>query len=345
MLHPGKLPGDLDHDLRRDEAPQGGAGRHVVFHVVHPGDADVRDVHNGFAVVQHLSVFQPDAAGHGQAVLGEKPHLARCFFRQGAGDLVVIVQHHHIPPALMLENIALGLHILCHVPVDIQVIGAEIGDHRDVGGRFHGHQLEGGQLQHGHVAGLHASRLVQQGRADVAPQPNGFARRPEHLRDDGGGGGLAVAAGDGDHRAGTHLKKDLHLRGQPGPLFHGGQQAGMVGPQAGGAEHHISADALHIVLAQHQLHAPFPEPGHDVAQLFFGFPVSGSDLCPRAGQQPQQRAVGHADADDGDPLATQARQICFQCQIHRLQARISVPIIPQPAPVCNRKRDGLSAVS
>ena len=50
-------------------------------------------------------------------------------------------------------------------------------------------------------------------------------------------------------------------------------------------------------------------------------------------------------ADDGDPLAAQSRQIGFQCQIHRLQARISVPSIPQPAPVCNRKRDGLSAVS
>ena len=216
------------------------------------------------------------------------------------------------------------------------MVGAEVGDDRHGGGLFHAHQLEGGQLQHGHMVGGHLICLIQQGRADVAPQPDGFARRPQHFCDDAGGGGLAVAAGDGDHRTGADLKKHFHLRGDVRPLPGRRQQAGMVGPQARRTEHHVSFDVFHILFAQNQLYAPFFELERNLPQLVLGLFISCGNHSSRFSQQPQQRAVGNADADDGDLLPPQVGQILCQCQTDRLQAKISSFIIDQIPPVCNK---------
>ena len=83
----------------------------------------------------------------------------------------------------------------------------------------------------------------------------------------------------------------------------------MVGPQARGAEHHVALNVFHILFAQNQLYAPFFQLGRDVAQLVLGLFISRRHNGPRPGQQPQQRAIGNADADDGDLLSPQIRQI------------------------------------
>ena len=69
----------------------------------------------------------------------------------------------------MEENIFLGLDILLHGVVVVQVVGAYVGDHGDMGALVHGHQLEGGQLQHGVVLLHHVGHVGQQRPADVPP--------------------------------------------------------------------------------------------------------------------------------------------------------------------------------
>ena len=128
------------------------------------------------------------------------------------GDVVVLIEHGDVAGALIAEDVLLGRHILRHVLVDVQMVGCQIGHHGDMGAAIHGHQLEAGQLQHRPVLRLHIIRLTQQGLTDVAAHVDGSARRLQQLCDDGGGGGLAVAAGDGDHVAGADLKEHLHLR-------------------------------------------------------------------------------------------------------------------------------------
>ena len=76
------------------------------------------------------------------------------------------------------------------------------------------------------------------------------ARRLQQLCDDGGGGGLAVAAGDGDHVAGADLKEHLHLAGEGTALPLRRQQLRHVRPQARCAEDNVLRQAVQIPLPQ-----------------------------------------------------------------------------------------------
>ena len=189
------------------------------------------------------------------------------------------------------------------------MVGGQVGDHGDVGAPVHGHQLEGGQLQHGDIPRLHAVHVGQQGLADVAAHIDGLPRRLEQLGDDGGGGGFSVAAGDGDGAAGADLEKDLHLRGQDGPLLLGGHQLGQVGPHTGCAEDDLKVQVLQVVLPQLQGGPQALQLLDQTGEGAHGLFVAGGDLHPRPQQHFDQGGVGHADADDGHPLALQTRQI------------------------------------
>ena len=176
----------------------------------------------------------------------------------------------------------------------------------------HGHQLEAAQLQHGDVPGFHLPGLRQQRVADVAAQMDGSARSLQQLGDDGGGRRLAVAAGDGDLRAGADVEKDFHLGGQNAPPLHGGGQLRQVGTHAGGAEDNVLRQVLQIVRSQAQ-------PGTLGLQLVPDGPqgrpvllVAGGDRHAPAQQQLDERPVGDADADDGHSLVLQRCQIFLE---------------------------------
>ena len=120
----------------------------------------------------------------------------------------------------MQQDVLLGVDILLHVLVDVQMVGGQVGHHRHVRALPHGDQLEAGELHHSAVLRLDGPNLRQQGLADVSTQVDVFPLGLQQLCDNRGGGGLPIAASDGVDFAGAELEEDLHLAGDsgaPGP--------------------------------------------------------------------------------------------------------------------------------
>ena len=255
VLHAVEGPSKgADHVVRHQTVHRRNGG-HVVLHVVDAGQADVFGGHD-------LAFMTVPAGDHGVTpqkhavfrlcLAAEIQGAARGMGGQLPGDGVVQVEHGDVAGLLVAEDVLLGPDVLLHALVDVQVVGGQVGQHRNVGAAGHGHQLETGQLQHRPVGGPDGPGLGQQWVADVAAHMDGVARRPQKLGNNGGGSGLAVGAGDGDDGAGADLEKDLHLGGDdaaPGP---GGLQLRHVGPQARGAEDYVLVQALKIPVAQLQ---------------------------------------------------------------------------------------------
>ena len=196
----------------------------------------------------------------------------------------------------MTEDVLLGSDVLRHVPVYIQMVWGQIGHHGDMGAAIHGHQLEAGQLQHRIIVGLHALGVAQQRVADVAAQPHGVPRGLQQLGDDGGSGGLAVGAGDGDDGARAYLEECLHLAGEHAAVGHGRRDLRHIGPQTRRAEDHVLVQALQIIRAKPQRTAGALQLVGQRAQLLPGPLVAGGDTDAVIQQQTHQRRVADADA-------------------------------------------------
>ena len=187
------------------------------------------------------------------------------------------------------------------------MVRGQIGQHGDPGAPAHGQKLERAQLHHRPVLRPDIIRLAEEWVTDVAPQVDLVSGGLEESGDDGCGGGLPVAAGDGQDRTGTHLEEYLHLRSDhaaPGP-----GRLQIPGVQAGSAEDHILIQPLQIVLPQPE-GAPrrLQLMGHRAQSGPVLF-VAGRDAHPRLQQQAQQRLVAHADADDRHALPLKGVQI------------------------------------
>ena len=52
--------------------------------------------------------------------------------RKGRGDVIVQIEHQKIILALMQIDILFGPDVLLHILVNIQMIGRQIGNHRDM---------------------------------------------------------------------------------------------------------------------------------------------------------------------------------------------------------------------
>ena len=131
------------------------------------------------------------------------------------------------------------------------------------------------------------------------------ARSSQKLRDDGRGGRLAVAAGDGDLRAGTDLEKDFHLTGQRASPLHGGGKLGQVRPHTGSSENDILGQTVQVLLPQ-------PQAAAVGLQLFRhdaeGLPVlliAGGDGDSPVQQQLDERLIADTDTDDRHGLILQ----------------------------------------
>ena len=321
VLHAVEAPGHGVHGLRRHQAPDGGEGRHIVLYVVHPGQRNVRDGQDGRhtaalcliedAVLQKDAVLYPPLPGKPADLAGSLPgrDLTVGVVRVEDGDTVL---------PLVQEDILLGLDVLLIALVDVQVVGGEIRHHGDGGAPLHGHQLEGGELQHGVVLRPHSRRVAEQRVTDVAPQPDGLALRLQKLGNDGGGGGLAVAAGDGDHMAGTDLEEGLHLRGQDASSGHGGGDLRYVRPEAGGPEDDVLRQVLEVVLPQAETAAHGGQFIRQRPQRLPALPVPGGHRHMAAQQQFDEGPVADADADDCGSLALQPLEICLKVQIFSL---------------------------
>ena len=252
VLHAAEFTGKLPDGLIRHQTVHSGGCRHVILHIVDAGQLDIPGGHDGAlarAVTADDGVAPQEHALFRLALTAEIHRPVGDALSLLPGDGVVEVENGLVARLLVAEDVLLGGHILRHVLMHVQMIGGQIGHHGDVGAVRHGHQLEAGQLQHRVVGGAHAPGLAQQGMADVAAHMDGIARLLQQLSDDGGSGGLSVAAGDGDDGAGAHPEEHLHLGGQFTALSHGLCQLGHIGPQARRAEDNVLIQPLQIVRA------------------------------------------------------------------------------------------------
>ena len=129
---------------------------------------------------------------------------------------------------------------------------------------------------------------------------DGFSGSSQELRDDGSGGGLAVAAGYRNFRAGADLKKDLHLTGEEASSLHCGSQLRQVRPHPRSAKDHVLIQSLEVVLPQAQAAASFFQLLRQGAQGLPALFVTDGDIPGQ--QQLNQGLIGDADANDGYSL-------------------------------------------
>ena len=131
------------------------------------GDQDVLTIQHRSAVSADHAIFQAHIPlSYPSKAAGDAVSTQRC------GDGIVGIDHQNALFILMAIDILLCLHILIHILVDIQMVGRKIGNHRHPGTVGHIHQLERAKLHHSHILFFHLPGKRQQGRADVAAQPD-----------------------------------------------------------------------------------------------------------------------------------------------------------------------------
>ena len=166
---------------------------------------------------------------------------------------IVRIQDQAAVGRLMQQDLPLGVDVILKVPVLIQMVGRNVGHHRDIRAAAHAVKLEGAELQHGDIVRADIRDLAQQGVSDIAAEVHPKARSLQELRQNCGGRGLPVAAGDGDHPAGAEGEKDLHLGREDAPACLCRLKMLLKGHEPRRAEQHILVKALQIIRAQLQL--------------------------------------------------------------------------------------------
>ena len=227
-------------------------------------------------------------------------------------DRVVPIQNQNVAGLLVQIEVLLGRHVFLHILVDIQMVRRQIRDHGHVGAVGEVHQLEGGELQDDLILGADLIRLVQQRCADVAAEPDAEALLFEHLRDQRRGRGLAVGARDRDDRRGTDGEEGLHLGADDRALIPQRSDLRRIGMQARRAEYHVAGDPVQIVLPQVEPRALRFQLQDLGVQLFPRRFVAAGHVDPVAEQQPHQRSIADAHAQDQDPTALEHFKIYVQ---------------------------------
>ena len=219
-LHPMSQAGEGQQAPHRLVAAEpygahGGVGAGGVLGVVAARQGDGRgQVGDALVPLHQPTTAQADPvhvvdARHPSVVAVRRRHCDRDEGGQPPGDALAIgvidADHGDGALGLFLKDAALGGHIAGHAAVAVQMVRADVGQHRHVRAEAAGQvQLVGRDLDH--IDGVR--RRLGQGQhpdADVAPHMNRAARLAEDPADQGGGGGLAVGAGDGDDLGPLHL--------------------------------------------------------------------------------------------------------------------------------------------
>ena len=93
----------------------------------------------------------------------------------------------------------------------VQMVGADIGNHRHIWSADHAVQLEGAELQNGNILRVHLRYVAQQRFSDIPSEVDSIARLFQQFRYNRGSGGLPVASCYGNDPAGAELKEHFHL--------------------------------------------------------------------------------------------------------------------------------------
>ena len=263
-------------------------------------------------------VLPQERAVVGLMQAGEPHLLPLAVGLHGPGDVVLIPQHGPAGRLLVQQDVPLGVDVLLHILVVVQVVGGHIGDHRHFGALAHTDQLEAGQLHHGHIFRGHLGQHGQQRRPDVAAQMHGAPGRLEKLADEGGGGGLAVRAGHRHDLAGAKIEKELHLTGHHGAGGNGVLQGFLIELKAGGAQDDVlPLEPVHVVLPQAQPDAQAPDGIGIRAELLHRlFPVAEGHFCPQAHKLLDQGLMADPRADESHLFAAHQRSKLLLFLLH-----------------------------
>ena len=304
MLHTAEGSRHLTDGFVTYQAVHHGDGSHVVFHVMYPGNQNLRSLQHFFPMAADHPVHQ----AHVRLLLpGEEQGLA--VTPEGGGDRVVGVENQDAAFILVAENVGFRLDIFRHVLVNVQMIGCQIGNHRPGGTALHVHELEGAKLHHRKIRGLHLPHQRQQRRSDIATQPDGFPLGFQHFGDQGGSGGFPVGAGHRQDGTGADLKENLHLAGDLSAPAHQGLDCRVRRVHSRGTENHIRLHAIQIIFPDMQSAARLFQLQHLPVQLFPGGFVAAGDIAAEIQQQPHQRPIADTQTQHRDFFVLQRVKI------------------------------------
>ena len=160
--------------------------------------------HGGGAAMQDVAAQVPTVGRAEPADLTPRQ-------RQRGQARVIRIEHRDAWPRARDQR-QLVLDVLRLAAVPVQVLGEDVGDHRDVGPYTAGRDIAGLVTRQFDRPGVRLRiEQLQQGQPDVAGQRRAQAMRAQQMGQQRGGGALALGAGDAD-RAG----RDLTRRGASG---------------------------------------------------------------------------------------------------------------------------------
>ena len=250
---------------------------------------------------EHIVLFAQECTVVGIVQAGEPDLPALAVLLHGAADLILVAQHGTAGRVLVEQDVAFCVDVLLHILMVIEVVGGDVGHHRDLRALVHADELEAGQLHHSHILRPDLGQHGQQGRTDVAAQMYFAACGLVELGDEGGGGGLAVRAGHGHDLAGAEIEEKLDLAGDHGARRHGILQGLFkVAHKAGGAHDDILAlEAVQIVFAQAQVNAQFPDGSGIIAKLLHAlFLVAQGHMGPQLHKLLDKSLVADTGTDE-----------------------------------------------
>ena len=228
----------------------------------------------------------------------------------GDGARIASVGHREVAGLLGLEEPGLGGGVAVQAVVAIEVIRGHVEHHRHLGAQpVDPLELEGGELGHHDRGALAGEDVLAERRAEVAADEGG-AVGGEELAGEGGGGRLAVGAGDGHQRhAGEEAGGELDLapdRDAGGP---GGAQDGEAERHAGRDHHEVGAGEVALVVAaQGAADRGAAQGGEGGLQGGGGPGVGDGDGRPLAEAEPRRGQAAPRQADHGDLLALELRE-------------------------------------
>lgn len=129
------------------------------------------------------------------------------------GQVIVPVEDGQVIFSLRGEDVLLCQGIFFHGLMNIQMVGGQIGKNRNIRTGRERHQLERRELQNRDIVWRYAAGFREERFSQYFLPEDGIAGILQHFGDEGGCGGLSVAASDSDDFTGTDLKKNLHFRG------------------------------------------------------------------------------------------------------------------------------------
>ena len=173
---------------------------------------------------------------------GRSPEIAttragrRAAIRHGARAGIVDADHRQVAGCLAVEDRALRRGIAGHVAMAIDMVGAEVEHRRRIEAeRGESLQHVGGHFQHVDAV-VWQQRQRQRGGAEIAARRDGHAGAVQDVRQQRGGGGFAVGAGDaGEARARAGAAHRLEQQFHVGQDRHAGRDAPLPPPDAAAA--------------------------------------------------------------------------------------------------------------